>query len=259
MAQPDGPADLWRRRIEATQPLKMCLRRGSNSNVVPLLCPYCLPQGITRMLPLPRGSNSPIVPLLLSPGPHSCCRARRTHAFTASLSARDPNASQHARTHCQPCAAAPVLLSPRLLLLYSFPPPLLAGTSSSSHLSSFPPLLLSSPRRYFQRGNRIPFTLRNAACYPASFDATHGRWVRATKHSATATSRCACALPASLVSSSHCISRALPLPLVRFFTERRACAACVVQVWELARASGFALNLTLVNTPFMVQHYPWLT
>ena len=33
-------------------------------------------------------------------------------------------------------------------------------------------------RLYFDRGNRIPFTLRNAACYPASFDASHGRWVK---------------------------------------------------------------------------------
>jgi len=29
-------------------------------------------------------------------------------------------------------------------------------------------------------------------------------------------------------------------------------------VWELARSTGFTLNLTLVNTPFMVQHHPWL-
>ena len=61
-------------------------------------------------------------------------------------------------------------------------------------------------RMYFSRGFRIPFTLRSAACYPASFDTTHGRWV-----------------------------------------------------WELARASGFALDVTLVNTPFMVQHHPWLS
>ncbi len=27
--------------------------------------------------------------------------------------------------------------------------------------------------------------------------------------------------------------------------------------YELARRSGFALNITLVNTPFMVQHHPW--
>ena len=53
---------------------------------------------------------------------------------------------------------------------------------------------------YFSRGNRIPWTLRSASCYPASFDATHGRWV-----------------------------------------------------YELARARGFGLNLTLVNTPFMVR------
>ena len=60
-------------------------------------------------------------------------------------------------------------------------------------------------RLYFARGHRIPFTLRGAACYPASFDATHGRWV-----------------------------------------------------WELARDLAFGLNVTLVNTPFMVQHHPWL-
>ena len=58
-------------------------------------------------------------------------------------------------------------------------------------------------RLYYERGGAVPFTLRGGACYPASFDATFGRWV-------------------SEVAAVH------------------------------------ALRVTLVNTPFMVQHHPWV-
>mmetsp|Transcript_73319 Transcript_73319/g.122447 ORF Transcript_73319/g.122447 Transcript_73319/m.122447 type:complete len:419 (+) Transcript_73319:23-1279(+) len=59
-------------------------------------------------------------------------------------------------------------------------------------------------RLYFIKGGVVPHTLRGSSCYPASFDATFGRWV-------------------TEIASAH------------------------------------ALHVTLVNTPFMIQHHPWLS
>jgi len=57
--------------------------------------------------------------------------------------------------------------------------------------------------KWYLKRQRVPIALRQAACYPASFDAVHGWWVRGV-------------------------------------AERRR------------------INVTMVNTPFQIQHHPWL-
>ena len=57
--------------------------------------------------------------------------------------------------------------------------------------------------RWYRKKGRVPHHLRQAACYPASFDAVHGWWVRAA-------------------------------------------------------ALRHGINVTMVNTPFHIQHHPWL-